>query len=103
MHVEIFLSVIVGELFAWFYASEREDINTPFPYINLTIRRARVVYESCDIGGNIAINHAGTTRPEKIFTSIILLLFFCGRTTGVFNNARSLWNVLFCKEATTTI
>src|SRR5690606_22270867 len=46
MHLEIFLAVIVGELFARLDSAEREDIYATPADIDLTIRRAGVVDEA---------------------------------------------------------
>jgi hypothetical protein len=87
MYLEIFLAVIVRELFARPDCAERENIYSTFADNDLAIRRAGVVDEASGIRRDVPVDHARVARPEEVLPAILLDLFGCRGAPEVFDDA----------------
>lgn len=87
MHLEIFLAVIVGKLFAGRDVAEGKDIYATLVDIDFTIRRTGVVDKASCIRRYVPVDHAPLARPEKVLPAILFHLFGSGGASEIFDDA----------------
>ncbi|CEJ87729.1 hypothetical protein HYPGJ_31339 [Hyphomicrobium sp. GJ21] len=99
MHIEIFLAVVIGKLFARLDGTECDYINATPTDLDLAIRRARMIDEAGDVRGDVAVDHGRIARPEEILAAVQLHLSGRGGTSDIFDDARALPNALLSEKA----
>lgn len=86
VNLEVFFSVIVGQLFTRLDRADRKDANALVTKPDLAIGDARVIDVASSVRGNIAIDHGRVTRPEEVLPAVVLDLFGCGGAPKVFDH-----------------
>lgn len=103
MHLEVFLAVIIGELFSGLDGAEGEEVYATGADIDLAVRCARMVDEAGLVRGYVAVDHRGIRRPEEILPAVLLDLLRGGRASRVFDDTGSFRYTLFGEETATAM
>jgi hypothetical protein len=85
MEIEVLVSVVVRQLLARLDSAKRENVDPATAQPDFAVGSAGVVDETRSIRGNISVDHARITRPEKVLAPVLLDLFGRGGASEVFD------------------